>query len=1519
MAEVTLSLGYYISLAEKLGKPAGDIEKWARNELKLAKDEEEERIKRRNEEEEKKKQADFEREEKRKQADFEREEKKRQDDFERQQRLENRNVNKEGTNKLLSQKPKVSFAHFNDREERIDSFLHVFEAQARTLSIPENEWNTYLMPLLSGKARDVFLELSSTDLTYAIVKEALLKRYQLTADSYRKKFHSTSMSRDEDPEAFVSRLDILFTKWIEMSKVKKDYVGLYDLLLRHRILDSAHPDLVAFIQERNPKSTKEMSDLMRQYKTAHPDKPMSKTELPYVANISEVKTTFPGKPNPSIRFRSQSPVDRYRHRSQSPRVRFNVRETSSDGSNYNLRPRYRKETQDARRQSPNQRWKFDLNRDKNKRLVCWACNREGHIASECRFSKHANVAMHQSWRRQDTIYDSTPTPGRFVEVGCTAGLGTLDDFMHNGFIFDKPIRLLRDSGCNTTGVLRTHVPDSAYTGNTISCMTFGGRTEIFDEAVIELNSPFYVGTVKACVLDKSCADFVLGNIQGYKDCTAEELHDWNIKHGFVPSVDPKMIARHFVPLGQHELEVQEPKEVISQAVTTRGQARRDTLTEPVLKTKGIDIDFTTINIKELQGQDKSLNKYEELISSGNSKVKYTKSGSYQFVKKDGILYRIFSNKFERFEQLLIPECMRPAVLAVAHDTLCAGHLGHKRTLARLQRDMYWPAINKDTREYCKSCEICQKTKAKGKTPRVPMQKSIPIVPRKPFQKVAIDLIGPIHPVSDRGNRFALTLICTTTRWAEAIPLKETTTEMVAEALLSIFARIGFPAEVLSDGGPQLTSSLMKSVMSLIGIRQIHSTPYHQQSNGLNERWNQHIKQMIKRIAHEEPTQWDRYLPALLFAYREVPQETTGFSPFELVYGCVPRGPLSLIKDLCTKPTLPDDVKVDYNYVIDLRKRLDTVIKIANERTDVQSIRSKERYDKSTKDRYLEKGDQVLIFLPTGPNKIVSEWKGPYEVSDRKSPVNYEISIDGKKKVYHINMLQSYHTRPKNLEIDLVSNSCVALLAGVIPDEEEFDELLQDIVPSLESTESYEDVKLDENLSVSQKAEIKNLIKEFKTIFTDVPGETDLIEHEIKLNSQRPVKLPPYRLPFNASQVVKKEVKDMLKLGVIEPSTSAFCSPICLVPKDDGKKVRFCIDFRKLNEQTVDDAEPIPDTEQLFVSLKDARYFSKLDLAKGYWQIPLNEESKQYSSFTTEFGLFQFTRMPFGLKTAPQTFQRMMRKLFGDRDDVVFFFDDVTIFHNSFVEHIDALAEIFALLKQHNLTVRPTKVELGCGSVSFLGHIIGAGLLKPLPRTVSKILNIDIPKNKKQVKSLLGLVSYYSKFVPHLSTIVAPLSDLTIKGKPDRVQWDSNCQNALELIKEILSSDPVLAMPDFSKTFILQTDASAYGIGGALLQKHGEFLHPICFVSRKLLPREQRYSIIERECLGIVWSVSKLGRYLYGRKFLLQTDHRPLKYLQSSRSANGRLARWTLALCEYSFEVQYIKGSENLFADLLSRL
>ena len=279
----------------------------------------------------------------------------------------------------------------------------------------------------------------------------------------------------------------------------------------------------------------------------------------------------------------------------------------------------------------------------------------------------------------------------------------------------------------------------------------------------------------------------------------------------------------------------------------------------------------------------------------------------------------------------------------------------------------------------------------------------------------------------------------------------------------------------------------------------------------------------------------------------------------------------------------------------------------------------------------------------------------------------------------------------------------------------------------------------------------------------------------------------------------------------------------------------------------------------------------------------------------------------------------MRRLFGHCADVVTYLDDICLFHQGWEEHLKRLQEVLQTLRRNGLTVRPSKVEIGCTTISFLGYVIGPQTLRTNKDIVQKIMNLSIPQTKKQVRSLLGLCSFYRRFLSNFAEVVKPLTNLTKKGSPQKVQWTKDCNTALEYIKMAFSSEPILKLPDMVKPFTLTTDASASGIGGCLLQEHDGMLHPVLYVSRQLLPAESRYSTIEQECLAVVWCITKLSRYLLGRSFTLRTDHSPLSYLNSRRSVNGRVARWGLILQDYAFTIEHVSGRMNAVADVLSRL
>ena len=437
------------------------------------------------------------------------------------------------------------------------------------------------------------------------------------------------------------------------------------------------------------------------------------------------------------------------------------------------------------------------------------------------------------------------------------------------------------------------------------------------------------------------------------------------------------------------------------------------------------------------------------------------------------------------------------------------------------------------------------------------------------------------------------------------------------------------------------------------------------------------------------------------------------------------------------------------------------------------------------------------------------------------------------------------------------------------------------------------------------------------MISNVPGKTKLVVHDIILTNKKPIRVRPYGIPYAQREIMRKELDEMETLGIIERSNSDFSAPVVLVRKRDGG-TRFCVDFRKLNAVTVYDAEPIPDQEELFSKLNRANYMSKLDLTKGYWQIGLRQECKKLTAFTTPWGLYHFNYLPFGLSTAPATFARLMRYVLEGLDNVVSFFDDICVYSETFEQHVQTLDKVFCRLSEAGLTVKPEKLELGFEKISFLGHMVGKGIITPEKSKIEKILNISVPRTKKQVRALIGLISYYAKFIPNFSTIKAVLTDLLKKGKPNKINWTGECQRALELLQSHLNSEPFLILPDVNSRFVLRCDASSRGVGGVLLQYRDGALRPVKYVSRKLLPRETRFSTIERECLAIIWTIGKLALYLSNSNFILQTDQRALQYLNSCRYKNSRITRWAILLQEFKFKVEHIPGTQNLIADYLSR-
>lgn len=493
------------------------------------------------------------------------------------------------------------------------------------------------------------------------------------------------------------------------------------------------------------------------------------------------------------------------------------------------------------------------------------------------------------------------------------------------------------------------------------------------------------------------------------------------------------------------------------------------------------------------------------------------------------------------------------------------------------------------------------------------------------------------------------------------------------------------------------------------------------------------------------------------------------------------------------------------------------------------------------------------------------------------------------------------------------------------DQEEENELKKYAILANENCPEYicnEEMFRTDHLNPEELNKLNFLLKDFDQIFYkegDNLTFTHKIKHEIKTLNENPIYTKTYRYPEIHRDEVSKQINQMLDSKIIRPSDSPYSAPIWVVPKKKDasgtEKWRIVIDYRKLNEVTINDKFPIPNIEDILDKLGRSMYFTTLDLAKGFHQIEINEKDVRKTAFSTNNGHYEFIRMPFGLKNAPATFQRLMNNILKDFIGKIchVYLDDIIIFSTSLEEHIISVRKIFQTLQNANLKVQLDKSEFLKKETEFLGHIITTEGIKPNPNKIKAIQDFKIPKTTKQIKSFLGLVGYYRKFIKDFAKVAKPLT-LRLKKESKINPQDLDYQESFEKLKLLITSEPVLKYPDFNKPFVLTTDASNYAIGSVLSQEG----HPTCFASRTLNDHETRYSTIEKELLAIIWSTQYFRPYLYGRPFIIRTDHRPLSWLSNLKEPNSKLQRWKCKLEEYNFKIEYIKGKDNIVADALSR-
>lgn len=462
----------------------------------------------------------------------------------------------------------------------------------------------------------------------------------------------------------------------------------------------------------------------------------------------------------------------------------------------------------------------------------------------------------------------------------------------------------------------------------------------------------------------------------------------------------------------------------------------------------------------------------------------------------------------------------------------------------------------------------------------------------------------------------------------------------------------------------------------------------------------------------------------------------------------------------------------------------------------------------------------------------------------------------------------------------------------------------------------------EHITAGQSNKLAKLLTKYQHVFSsseDDIGRTDIVQHEIVTTDPVPIKQRHRRMPKCNEDEIERQITNMLAEGKIVPSNSPWSSPIVLANKRDGTK-RLCIDYRKLNDKTVKDAYVIPVINTMLTSLAGASWFSTFDLTSGYHQVGLSEDAQIKSAFCSKSGLYHWLVMPFGLTGAPATFQRLMDRVLRGLSwkIAMVYLDDIIVIGKSVEDCIDNMAQVFERLSKAGLKLKPKKCFLLQRQVKYLGYIVSGEGIQTDPEKIDKVQNWPEPENISQLRSFLGLASYYRRHIPNFASVCRPLYKLCEKGQI--FVLNEECRSALIKIKQLLTEAPILAYPTEKDEYILDTDASNSGIGAVLSQVQNGQEKVIAYSSRTLSKAERQYCVTRKELLAIVYHVRYFREYLYGVQFTIRTDHGSLRWLSQFKDIDqGQLARWLQILSEYNYTIETRPGRLSQNADALSRL
>ena len=1035
-------------------------------------------------------------------------------------------------------------------EKDVELYLTTFEKIAIAEKWPKAQWCSIIQSHLTGKALKAFSKLEVNDLNnYIMLKENILAEYELNAEVYRKRFRNSYKRTADSYTDFAQFVILNFERWIASLGANADFNMLKQVILKEQFFNQVPEDLRLYLLDKNP------NNLIDAAKRADE----------YVALRKQ------GKKQPVVgKHNSNDETSQYKKKVYEPYENRNYQSTFNKGSNYY-----------------NESQGYKPFKDKS-HLICHNYSKPGHFKRECPLLKNDNnkqVHFVKS-RATDSVSQQITISCEYVcnesvrqepdPYACTARLNN-----------DKGgctlITAIRDCGADVS-VLLKGVVESEYlkpTGEQVTLQSVNGFTPNIPTYYLQVDCIYVTGKIKVALLStdiklRGNAQLLIGNDYGCvlevpkaayvgvmtrKQAKAQQEGSETNERNAQESVDSVRINNAVE--GQSAI----PAEIYQDSTSTTGEINDDVLNDlHNLFEKDQDVhEIKSNKLVALQKQDSTLaNLWKDVNIS-----------KHYLIHSNGLLVRKHVEYNNVCEQIVLPYVLRSKILNLAHCLPSSGHIGMGKMRKRILKYFFWPGVYTDIREYCRTCETCQKIGKGGSIMKAPMEKP-PIIDH-PFSRLSIDVAGPL-PQTKRGNRFVIAIVDHGTRWAETYPVPNHQATTVVQCLCDFMSHYGIPDEILHDLGSDFTSELFTVILSYFGVKQLKCSVAHPQTNTVVERFNGTFKGMLTAATNQFEGEWDDMLKFIMFSYRELPLSDYGFSPYELVFGRYVKGPLSLLFNDWWEAGENQASPHVLDYMLNLREQVQAAINVVHQKKVDSQEKSKKWYDQKAREVNYEPGEEVLV-LCTQPKKPLSlKYEGPYKILRKVSPVDYVINFPNKRKtekVLHANMIKKYNARKEF--VNYLSNDVGLIIEN---DNELFDEM--DDFVNINKRVDLDIIIADKlkHLSTNQQADLKALLSQHTDVISDKPGCCQDFVYKIKLKEgSKPVQQHPYRMSPNQQKWLREEIDQLLRDGLIEPCTSEWSSPAILVPKPDGTH-RCVIDYRKVNGMVASENFPMMRVDDL---------------------------------------------------------------------------------------------------------------------------------------------------------------------------------------------------------------------------------------------------------------------------------------------------------------------------------------------------